>query len=122
MANSSFSIDYERITRPKRGRPYTYMCRQCGSPATWKETLESRDRRRFRVPWCICDRCYQAATGEHTGNQYTMERANNLPFPKTAERTGERSTSLTGRRRFLQMSIVEPPPANGSTTRSNGAV
>ena len=97
MANSYFLIDYERITRPKRGRPYPFKCRRCGSPATWKETLESRDRRRFRVPWCICDRCYQAATGEHTGNQYTMERANNLPFPKTAERTGERSTSLTGR-------------------------
>ncbi len=97
MANSSFSIDYERITRPKRGRPYTYKCRRCGSPATWKETLESRDRRRFRVPWCICDECYQAATGEHTGNQYTMERANNLPLPKTAERIAEQSTSLTGR-------------------------
>jgi phage N-6-adenine-methyltransferase len=27
--------------------------------------------------------------GEHTGNQYTMERANNLPLPKTAERIAE---------------------------------
>ena len=27
--------------------------------------------------------------GEHTGNQYTMERGNNFPLPKTAEKIGE---------------------------------
>jgi len=107
MANSSFLIDYERITRPKRGRPYPFKCRRCGALATWKETFASRDRRHFRTPWCLCDRCLEATggvkaylvgklyretkkeQGEHTGNQYTMERGNNFPLPKTAERIAE---------------------------------
>ena len=53
--------DYERITRPKKGRPYSYKCRYCGAPAAWKETFKARDRKRRRAVWCICDRCYQAA-------------------------------------------------------------
>ncbi|WP_214084025.1 hypothetical protein [Methanoculleus sp.] len=58
--------DYERIKPPKKGRPYNYKCRYCGAPAAWKETFESRDRRRCRAVWCICDECYQkqAVAGE----------------------------------------------------------
>lgn len=63
MANSYFLIDYERITRPKRGRPYPFKCRRCGALATWKETFASRDRRHFRTPWCLCDRCLEATGG-----------------------------------------------------------
>jgi len=48
------AIDYERIKPPRRGRAYPYKCRSCGAPAMWKETLVSRDRRRFRMPWCVC--------------------------------------------------------------------
>ena len=112
MANSSFSIDYERITRPKRGRPYPFKCRRCGALATWKETFASRDRRHFRTPWCLCDRCLEATGGVKAylvGKLYRetkkeqgapignanaeKQRANNLPFdsspPKTAERIAE---------------------------------
>jgi len=56
-------IDYERIKAPKRGRLYPYVCRYCGAPATWRETFKSRDRRRCRVTWCVCDRCYRDAGG-----------------------------------------------------------
>lgn len=53
-------IEYERITQPKKGRPYNYKCRYCGAPATHRETFESRDRRRCRMPWCLCDECHKA--------------------------------------------------------------
>lgn len=55
------AIDYERIKPPRRGRAYPYKCRSCGAPAMWKETLVSRDRRRFRMPWCVCDRCHEVS-------------------------------------------------------------
>jgi hypothetical protein len=101
MANSSFSIDYERITRPKRGRPYpfkcricgapaacyplanyllsvrSYKCRICGAPAAWKETFASRDRKRRLISWCICDKCYRHAS-EHTGRTTDL-RLRSLP-------------------------------------------
>ena len=56
-------IDYERIRPAKRGRPYPFKCRRCGALATWKETFASRDRRHFRTPWCLCDRCLEATGG-----------------------------------------------------------
>ncbi len=107
-ARSPWAIEHSgkfagMLSLVRRPRPATldhdrpHPDRLRADPAAWKETFASRDRRRFRVPWCICDECYQAATGEHTGNQYTMARANNLPLPKTAERIAEQSTSLTGR-------------------------
>lgn len=69
---SSTPIDYEPIKPPKKGRVYHYKCRRCGAPATWKETFESRDRRRCRAVWCICDKCYQAAKdGRHDGSTST---------------------------------------------------
>ena len=92
MANSSFSIDYERITRPKRGRPYPFKCRRCGALATWKETFASRDRRHFRTPWCLCDRCLEATGGVKA---YLVGRADRefggqiVCPPKTAERIAE---------------------------------
>ena len=62
--------DYERIKPPKKGKPYPYKCRYCGAPATWRETFKSRDRRRCRVTWCVCDRCYRDAGGTmHVGQQ-----------------------------------------------------
>jgi hypothetical protein len=57
-------IEYERIRPPKRGQPYSFKCRRCGAPATWKETLASRDRRRWRATWCICDQCFEATGGK----------------------------------------------------------
>lgn len=55
--------DYERLPQRKKDRPYTYKCRYCGAPASWRETFAARDRRGVRVPWCICDACYREAGG-----------------------------------------------------------
>ena len=55
--------DYERIKPLKKGKPYSYKCRYCGAPATWKETFASRDRRHRLVSWRICEQCYRDAGG-----------------------------------------------------------
>jgi len=55
-------IEYERI-RPSKRKYRPYKCRRCGALAEWKETFASRDRRRFTVSWCLCDRCLEATGG-----------------------------------------------------------
>ena len=73
-------IDYERIKAPKRGKPYPYVCRYCGAPATWKETLASRDRESRCQTRGVCDACYQAAReGRHDGIIYKQRRRQRPP-------------------------------------------
>ena len=65
---------------------HLHFCGEYLFPATDTRTTPDREH---GAPIGKIYRETKKGQGEHTGNQYTMERGNNFPLPKTAEKIGE---------------------------------